>query len=159
MTSAGEPQTLRLAGALAEFLRPGSVVAIEGELGAGKTCFVRGLVAALAGEDQAISPTFTYENRYRIGCVATEFVHFDLYRVGSNFDADLLRSLGEAREAGAIVAVEWAGGWLDWLAPCLHLVIVISETGRELTLTPRPAGWKHSDALAERWKALAGECA
>jgi tRNA threonylcarbamoyladenosine biosynthesis protein TsaE len=148
-----------LAGALAEFLRPGSVVAIEGELGAGKTCFVRGLVAALSGEDQAISPTFTYENRYRIGRAAAEFVHFDLYRVGSKLDADLLRSLGEAREAGAIVAVEWAGGWLDWLEPCLHLEIVIGAAGRELRLTPRPAGWKHSHALALHWQALAGECA
>jgi tRNA threonylcarbamoyladenosine biosynthesis protein TsaE len=154
--SSSETETLRFGEALAEFLRPGSVVAIEGELGAGKTCFVRGLVRGLGGSDSAISPTFTYENRYRLGTAGAEFLHVDLYRIEGEPDPELLSSLLEARDAGAIVAVEWAASWLDRLRPCLHLQIEADAARRELRLESIPHGWKHFDALSARWRAIGG---
>ena len=156
--STSEATTLELAEALAEFLKPGSVVAIEGELGAGKTCFVRGLVKGLAGSDVVVSPTFTYENRYALGRIGQEFLHMDLYRIEERIDTELLSSLREAREAGAVIAVEWARAWLEFLQPCLHLAIAMDGSGRTLRLAPLPGGWRHLESLAARWAAIAGAC-
>jgi len=59
-TTRGEGETMSLAAAMAADLRPGDVVALRGDLGAGKTCFVRGLCKALGGDASLVnSPTFT----------------------------------------------------------------------------------------------------
>jgi tRNA threonylcarbamoyl adenosine modification protein YjeE len=89
---------------LAATLRPGDVVALSGDLGAGKTTFVRGLVAALHGSDDAVSsPTFVFRQRYP-GRPAIE--HLDLYRIDDPAEtADL--GLDDAFAGDAIVLVEW----------------------------------------------------
>jgi tRNA threonylcarbamoyladenosine biosynthesis protein TsaE len=77
----GSPdQTERLAAQLAERLRPGDVVLVAGELGTGKTTFVRGACRALGVTDPVTSPTFTIGQRYA-GPVPVS--HLDLYRLGS----------------------------------------------------------------------------
>jgi tRNA threonylcarbamoyladenosine biosynthesis protein TsaE len=114
-------QTIRFAHALAPHLIPGSALCLLGDLGAGKTSFVAGLCEALGSEAAVSSPTFTLENRYPISSGASEFVHLDLYRPGEEGDPMLLASALEAREAGAILAVEWATPWLVELRPCLCL--------------------------------------
>jgi tRNA threonylcarbamoyladenosine biosynthesis protein TsaE len=95
---------------LASRLRSGDVVLLEGDLAAGKTTFVRGLVQALGGDPGAVSsPTFVLLQSY--DCEAKEisvFHHVDLYRLADNLSD--LREVGLEEifsDGAAIVAVEW----------------------------------------------------
>ena len=101
--SESEQATIDLGASLARSLEPGAVVLLEGELGAGKTAFVRGLAIGLgAPEDEVSSPTFTLVQEYR---GRMPFLHADLYRV-SGAEADEL-GLDELGRDG-VVAIEWA---------------------------------------------------
>jgi tRNA threonylcarbamoyladenosine biosynthesis protein TsaE len=98
-----EAETMALGARLAQVLVPGSVVLLEGELGAGKTAFVRGLAIGLgAPEEDVSSPTFTLVQEYR---GRLPLLHADLYRLSGAEADDLgLDELG----GGGIVAIEWA---------------------------------------------------
>jgi tRNA threonylcarbamoyladenosine biosynthesis protein TsaE len=98
-----EEATIALGARLGASLSPGAVVLLHGDLGAGKTAFVRGLAAGLgAPEDQVSSPTFTLIQEYR-GRIP--LLHADLYRVSGAEADDLgLEELG----GEGVVAVEWA---------------------------------------------------
>jgi tRNA threonylcarbamoyladenosine biosynthesis protein TsaE len=98
--------TEQLGGELARVLRPGDVVLVEGELGAGKTTFVRGACRALGVTAIVTSPTFTIGQRYEAPIPVS---HLDLYRVGSlrDEDPDLL---DEYVRADTITFVEWPEG-------------------------------------------------
>ncbi len=93
----------RLAAEFARTLGPGDVVALSGELGAGKTTFVRAVVRELHGNDGASSPTFVFWNRYA-GTPPIE--HLDCYRVESPEDAREL-GLEESLDSESIVLIEW----------------------------------------------------
>ncbi|MBW3608359.1 MAG: tRNA (adenosine(37)-N6)-threonylcarbamoyltransferase complex ATPase subunit type 1 TsaE [Actinobacteria bacterium] len=103
-TETTEPEaTAALAAQLARRLRPGDVVLVSGELGAGKTTFVRGACRALGVAGAVTSPTFTIARRYD-GHVPVS--HLDLYRLGDLADEDpalLADELGPDR----ISFVEW----------------------------------------------------
>jgi tRNA threonylcarbamoyl adenosine modification protein YjeE len=96
------------AAAFADALEPGDVVALTGELGAGKTTFVRAAVRARHGEDQTSSPTFTFWHRYAAtpNHPAPPIDHLDLYRVD---DPRELTELGleDAFGGDSIVFIEW----------------------------------------------------
>lgn len=118
MPGRGEPRRLETCGAdetealgadLAARLEAGDVVLVEGELGAGKTTFVRGAARALGVRSPVTSPTFTIGQRYaasgRVGTVS----HLDLYRVGALADEEpgfLTDYIG----ADTIAFVEWPPG-------------------------------------------------
>ena len=110
VTSDSQGETESLAGRVAGELRVGDVVGVAGELGAGKTTFVRGACRALGVTSPVASPTFTIGHRYA-GRVPV--AHLDLYRLegmGEEGWADL-----EPYFDGTIAFVEWperAGGWL-----------------------------------------------
>lgn len=139
LDSAGVEDTLRIAAALAAQLPGGSVLLLEGELGVGKTHFVKGLARGLGLDpDEVCSPTFTmvqvHENPGGLG-----LVHADLYRVA---DASELLELGldEQPGPGGIAAVEWperleggepAGCWRVRLDET-------GENGRRIRLLPPP---------------------
>lgn len=89
--------------AFASALAPGDVVALSGELGAGKTTFVRSAVRARHGEDQTSSPTFTFWHRYH---GEPPIDHLDLYRVEHERDLTEL-GLEDAFGGNSIVFVEW----------------------------------------------------
>lgn len=99
-----EAALARLAGRIAVLARPGDLIALEGDLGAGKTSFARAFVNALQDEPEEVpSPTFTLVQSYetRAGTV----LHADLYRIVDRSETDslgLLDALGEA-----ILLVEW----------------------------------------------------
>jgi tRNA threonylcarbamoyladenosine biosynthesis protein TsaE len=100
--------TERAAAELARRLRPGDVVLVAGDLGSGKTTFVRGACRALGVEDTVTSPTFTIGQVYGGGDGAAEVAHLDLYRLESLAGEDPAL-LDDYLTAERIAFVEWPG--------------------------------------------------
>jgi len=97
--------TMELAASLAAELRPGDVVALEGDLGAGKTQFVRGLVQGLGGASRAVSsPTFVLLNIY--DTPKMKVYHLDAYRIGGEDDLEAI-GFSELLEQDGLVVIEW----------------------------------------------------
>ena len=98
-------ETEALGAALAKLLWPGAVVAFTGDLGAGKTAFVRGMAQGLGVAGRVTSPTFTIVNEYEGGRLP--LFHFDLYRLASS---DELFEIGweDHLRRGGVCAVEWS---------------------------------------------------
>ncbi|MGE0704183.1 MAG: tRNA (adenosine(37)-N6)-threonylcarbamoyltransferase complex ATPase subunit type 1 TsaE [Vicinamibacterales bacterium] len=100
----GETQTADIGRALASELQPGAIVLISGDLGAGKTAFVRGMAAGLGIDPQVVcSPTFSLVHEYRGGRVRLQ--HVDLYRLETPEVEGL--GLDELANGEVITAVEW----------------------------------------------------
>ena len=120
-------ETWGLAAELADGLGPGTVIALHGDLGAGKTCFIQGYAAALGIDEPITSPTYTligeYEGRLPLH-------HIDLYRLSGPEEA-LGLGLEEYFDANAITAIEWAERAEGLLPPdLLHIRIEAdTETG------------------------------
>ncbi|MDE3131709.1 MAG: tRNA (adenosine(37)-N6)-threonylcarbamoyltransferase complex ATPase subunit type 1 TsaE [Acidobacteriota bacterium] len=108
-------ETERLGAELAGALAPGDVVLVNGELGAGKTTFVRGAARALGVSDPVTSPTFTIGQRYAAAAPLTYVSHVDLYRLASlqHEDPDLL---ADYVGADTITFVEWPEAGLREIA-------------------------------------------
>lgn len=104
-SSSSEADTRGIAAALAPSLSPGSVVLLSGDLGAGKTAFVRGLAAGLGVDpDEVTSPTFTLVHEYRGGRLP--LIHVDLYRL-DRAELDEIGLDTDLASAG-VTAVEWS---------------------------------------------------
>ncbi len=103
-TARSVEETWRVAAEVARLLKPGTVIALHGDLGSGKTTFVQGLGFALGLRRPVTSPTFTLSTEYQTP--AFKLVHMDLYRLSGPDD---LLTIGypEHLETGAVVAVEW----------------------------------------------------
>jgi len=97
-------ETRALAEELGGTLSDRAVVALYGDLGAGKTCFVQGLAEALGVREPVTSPTFSLVNEYR---GVTPFFHVDLYRIASPEEA-IDFGLEETMDGRGITAIEWA---------------------------------------------------
>jgi tRNA threonylcarbamoyladenosine biosynthesis protein TsaE len=120
------PETEAVAAELAKRFRGGECVALYGDLGAGKTQFVRGLVRALGGPARAVSsPTFVLLNVYPGGRLTVH--HLDAYRVTGAEDFEAI-GFSELLEQGGIVVVEWAER-VEALLPRDHLRVRIRPTG------------------------------
>ena len=102
--SHSERETEELGARLSSVLPGGSVVAMYGDLGAGKTAFVRGMARGMGLDCRVSSPTFTIVNEY-LG--ARDLIHFDMYRLSG---ADELFDIGweDYLSRGAVCAVEWS---------------------------------------------------
>ena len=98
-------QTEQLGEKLGQILKPGTVLAYTGDLGAGKTAFTRGLARGLEIPERITSPTFTIVNEYEGGRLP--LFHFDMYRLGSS---DELFDIGweDYLVRGGVCAVEWS---------------------------------------------------
>ena len=107
-------QTEALGARLAGALGPGAVVAFTGDLGAGKTAFIRGLARGLGVPGRGTSPTFTIVDEHEGGRLP--LFHFDLYRLGG---ADELYDIGweDYLARGGVCAVEWSERMEDALEP------------------------------------------
>jgi tRNA threonylcarbamoyl adenosine modification protein YjeE len=120
----GLPRLDIIAGRLALMLKPGDVVALSGQLGAGKTTFVRAVIAALRGADEVPSPTFALMQRYEAPHLT--LTHCDFYRLNPQ-ELDEL-GLDDAVSEGAVIA-EWPERAASWL-PHDRLDVVIEEIAR-----------------------------
>ncbi|QKG58863.1 tRNA (adenosine(37)-N6)-threonylcarbamoyltransferase complex ATPase subunit type 1 TsaE [Hymenobacter sp. BRD128] len=116
----------QLATAIAESGR--SVVAFEGEMGAGKTTLIRALCAALGVKDDVSSPTFALVNEYRDG-QGQSLYHFDFYRVDSEEEAARLGA-AEYFDSGYLCLVEWPSRVASLLPP-QRLLVELTVTGPE----------------------------
>jgi tRNA threonylcarbamoyladenosine biosynthesis protein TsaE len=133
--------TEALGGMLAPLLRAGDVVALFGDLGAGKTSLARGVLAALGLAEEAPSPTFAIVQPYAPPEVALPVAHVDLYRLEDPDEAAEL-GLDELLEDGVLL-VEWPErlGAALW-SEALRLAIEPDGSGgRRLTWTA-PAPWE-----------------
>ena len=134
-TSNSPGQTEEIGAALAAELKPGAVLAFTGDLGAGKTAFVRGLARGLGIAERVTSPTFTIVNEYEGGRLP--LFHFDMYRLGSSEE---LFDIGweDYLARGGVCAVEWSENIADALEEsCIKVDIRrgASENQRTITIT------------------------
>jgi tRNA threonylcarbamoyladenosine biosynthesis protein TsaE len=143
-TTRAVAETWQVAAEVAAVLPAGGVVALRGELGAGKTTFVQGLAHALGIQRPVTSPTFTLVGEYR-GATGRQLIHMDLYRLHTPDDL-LVIGFAEYLDCGAIVAVEWPERAGD-LIPADAVLVDLQTTDdpnvrliRVTTPTPSPSG-------------------
>ena len=119
-------ETENLGAALGKILKPGTVLAYRGDLGAGKTAFTRGLARGLGYKDPVTSPTYTIVNEYLGGRLP--LFHFDMYRLHSSDD---LWDIGweDYLERGGVCAVEWSENVDDAMENAVY--VTIHKTGEE----------------------------
>jgi tRNA threonylcarbamoyl adenosine modification protein YjeE len=154
---ADEAATAALARELAPCLRHGDVVALHGDLGAGKTSFARGLIRSLTGaSEEAPSPTFTLMQTYEsaIGPVH----HFDLYRIAH---PDELVEIGFEEALGdGVVLIEWpdrAGSWLPERRLDVLLGFGVDAGVRVAQLIPRGVWADNRPEFATLQRRMRGE--
>ena len=119
--------------ALAKTLRPGTVLAFRGDLGAGKTAFTEGLAEGLGCTDPVSSPTFAIVNYYR---GPRPLAHFDLYRISTENDL-CAAGFYDYLDQGAVVAAEWSEDFADLLAlenPIRVNIDRLDDTTRKITI-------------------------
>jgi tRNA threonylcarbamoyladenosine biosynthesis protein TsaE len=102
--TAGVEETRALGGAVAGLVRPGDVILLVGDLGAGKTAFAQGFAIGIGVEEQVTSPTFTLVRSYRGGRLVLH--HLDVYRLDRLHEAEDL-GLAELIDDGGVVLIEW----------------------------------------------------
>jgi tRNA threonylcarbamoyladenosine biosynthesis protein TsaE len=131
IVTASPDETEALAARLAERLSPGDVVTISGELGAGKTTFVRGAARALGVTGPVSSPTFTIGHRYE---APTPVAHLDLYRI-VGLDPEEWGDL-EPYFDGTVAFVEWPEHGGDWLPEARAVVTLehVDESHRSVRI-------------------------
>ncbi|MBQ2893157.1 MAG: tRNA (adenosine(37)-N6)-threonylcarbamoyltransferase complex ATPase subunit type 1 TsaE [Oscillospiraceae bacterium] len=119
-------QTEEIGAALGKILTAGAVIAYEGDLGAGKTAFTRGLARGLGCTDPVTSPTYTIVNEYLSGRLP--LFHFDMYRLHSSDD---LWDIGweDYLDRGGICAVEWSENVADAMED--PITVRVEKTGDE----------------------------
>jgi len=137
----GAAATEALGRALGPLLRVGDVVALFGDLGAGKTSLARGALAALGLAEEAPSPTFAIVQPYAPPEVALPVAHVDLYRLDAPEDAEEL-GLDDLLEDGALL-IEWPERLGDALWPqALRLTLVPDSSGGRRLTWAAPAAWE-----------------
>jgi tRNA threonylcarbamoyladenosine biosynthesis protein TsaE len=134
-------QTKTLAAALAELARPGDLLLLAGDLGAGKTAFTQGYGAALGIDDLITSPTFTLVNSYE---GRLELNHLDVYRLDALAEvADL--GVPEMLDDGGVTVIEWGDAVSPALpADYLEIRFTFGDDDDERTLELVPVGSRWS---------------
>jgi tRNA threonylcarbamoyladenosine biosynthesis protein TsaE len=142
VVSSGPSDTQELAARLAGQLRPGDVVLLGWELGAGKTTFTQGVARALGVTEVVTSPTFTLVREYPTPS-GFRLLHADVYRL-EQLQEILDLALPEHVEDGACALIEWGERAAPALAPdylAVRLDYGEADTDRVLTLRPEGEAW------------------
>lgn len=140
--SGSAEETRRIASDFAADLERGSVLALHGDLGSGKTCFVQGLALGLGVEEVVNSPTYLILHEYR-GRI--DLNHMDLYRMHDLAEV-LAFGFEEYLEAAAVLAIEWPELALGMLPPqTFHIQLECGERENERSIVVR-RGLSDADA-------------
>lgn len=142
-----EDETKAIAATLATFLVPGDIILLEGDLGAGKTTFTKGLATGLGIKRVIKSPTYTIIREYLDGRLP--LYHMDVYRLEETGGTDL--GLEEYFEGDGVSIVEWAT-FIPEDIPSEYLQIKLQPSGEDLTartITFKAIG-QHYEALLNR---------
>jgi hydrolase, P-loop family len=128
-------QTKQIAYDLAQTFVGGETLLLEGDLGAGKTHFAKGLAEGLGIADTVTSPTFTLHNVYEGGRLT--FNHFDFYRVDDSEEVEMLGLCEYFSTPDGVAAIEWSANVKNLLpTKCITVNIAkLSDTERQITVT------------------------
>lgn len=159
LETATPEETRALAAAIATALRPGDVLSLTGELGAGKTCFVQGAASGLGVTERVTSPSFVLRREYR-GRVP--ILHLDVYRLESLHEVENL-GYEEVLDRHHVTFIEW-GDAMSPLLPAEHLevelalgdlpaaaAVMTADEPRRIVVRP------HGDDWARRVSSLAAD--
>ena len=125
--SASAEETMALGEKYAKTLKAGDVVLLEGEMGAGKTVFCKGIAKGLQIFDEILSPTYAYMNEYD-----GKLYHFDCYRLTSGAQAEAL-GLCDYFYSDGVCVIEWAQNIADVLPKnCKKVIIEKTDGGRRI---------------------------
>ena len=146
MTKSPE-QTSALAVAVGKRIREGTVLCMEGELGAGKTLFVQGMAATLGVESEVSSPTFNLMNIYEGLC---PILHFDLYRLETEEQLEDIGFFEYVEDPEGIVVIEWADKFPEAL-PEEYVTVKLERTNleEERRITFSAVGERNEEFLKE----------
>ncbi len=117
--------TLKIAESYAKTLKKGDVVLLNGEMGAGKTAFTKGLAKGLNIKDEITSPTYAYMNDYD-----GVLYHYDCYRLSSGEDAEAL-GLTDYFYMGGVCVIEWGENIKSVLPDTVKTVEIIKKSENE----------------------------
>ena len=120
-------KTAMLATKIADMLKPGTVICLNGDLGAGKTLFVQNLARALGVQGDVTSPTFNLMNVYE---GKMKIFHFDLYRLEQEYELEEIGFYDYVEETDGLVLIEWAEKFVDCL-PDNYISLEIQRTEQE----------------------------
>ena len=128
-------QTKQIAYDLAQTFVGGETLLLEGDLGAGKTHFAKGLAKGLGIADTVTSPTFNLHNVYEGGRLT--FNHFDFYRVDDPEEVEMLGLCEYFSTPDGVAAIEWSANVKNLLpTKCITVNIAkLSDTERQITVT------------------------
>ncbi len=143
INTANSDETSEFAEKLASFLQPGDIIALEGDLGAGKTTFTKGLAKGLAIKKTVNSPTFTIIKEYK---GKMPLYHMDVYRVEGTFE-DL--GFDEYFEGDGVTVVEWAHLIEDQLPSALLTIYLYHEGQDQRKMVLKPKGKRYEDLCKE----------
>lgn len=136
---ANEAELISFGKTFSQKLKGGEILALTGDLGCGKTTFVRGIVAGLGSPASVTSPTFNLVHRYAGGRV--NLVHYDLYRLKKLADLETVDLENEIENIGHVLAIEWPA-IADPVLPAnrtFRLTFSEKNSGREVqVITPQP---------------------
>lgn len=125
---------LEFGAALSDKIAPGEVVYLIGDLGAGKTTLVRGMLSGLGYQNRVVSPTYTLIEPYTT--YNYEIYHIDLYRLKKEDEVENL-GLRDLLDGHAVCLIEWPDRFADNLPhPSLTIRIEVSGQGRAISLDP-----------------------
>jgi len=137
--SLGPEDTRALGAAIARAAFPGTVVALSGDLGAGKTVLAKGVGAGLGVSTRVQSPSFILVQAHQGGRLP--LWHVDFYRIGEVGELEQL-GLDEIVEGDGVTVIEWAERFPEAL-PADHLQVHLEGEGNERTITLRATGARH----------------
>ena len=146
-TLANEAETVKIGTQLSEVIKPPLTLFLEGDLGAGKTTFSRGLIQSLGHQGAVKSPTYTLVEPYELDSL--KVFHFDLYRL---MDPEELEFMGirDYFSDDSLCIVEWPERGQGLLPQAdIHIEIQYLETGRKLVMEART---ENGEALLKQLK-------